>query len=68
MPGNRRHISVAVKEQWVKMSTHMSLREIAKIIGASQDQPHPSLVTLDRFCSEETSQKWTSSLTGMMPL
>ena len=36
MPGNRRHIPEAVKEQWVKMSTHMSSREIAKVTGASQ--------------------------------
>ncbi|KAL4063614.1 hypothetical protein V8B97DRAFT_1842908, partial [Scleroderma yunnanense] len=30
------HIPEAVKEQWVKMSTHMSSREIAKVTGASQ--------------------------------
>lgn len=36
MPGNRRHIPEAVKEQWVRMSTHMSSREIAKVTGASQ--------------------------------
>ena len=36
MPGNRHHIPEVVKEQWVKMSTYMNSREIAKVTGASQ--------------------------------
>ncbi|KIN99146.1 hypothetical protein M404DRAFT_100789, partial [Pisolithus tinctorius Marx 270] len=34
--GNRCHIPETMKEQWVKMSTHMSSREIAKVTGYSQ--------------------------------
>ncbi|KAI5998597.1 hypothetical protein EDD15DRAFT_2543846, partial [Pisolithus albus] len=35
MPGNRRHIPEAVKQQWVTMSTLMSSREIAQATGTS---------------------------------
>jgi hypothetical protein len=35
MPGNRRHIPAAVKQQWVIMSAHMSLRAIALVTHAS---------------------------------
>lgn len=36
MPGNQHHIPEVAKEQWVKMSAHLSLREIVKVTGASQ--------------------------------
>jgi hypothetical protein len=35
MPGNRRHIPAAVKQQWVTMSAHMSPRAIAQATHTS---------------------------------